>query len=437
LKPATPPTGHPPSTEKATPLWANIFYDENTKEYYFPRAPGIWIRLTESSIRRHLKNQGLSSAANGGVSAVDIALCEIQIQNCVRYAGPLAGHKSGVLSTSGTQILVTESPKLIAPIAGEWPTLRGVIEGMFDYGRVAQSLFLHGWLHVALQALYAGNNQPGQALIIAGPKDCGKSFLQNIITTLLGGRSAKPYAYMTKATSFNEDLFSGEHQMIEDDSSSVDIRARRAFGNQIKSVTVNETQRMHGKGKTALILRPFWRLSGTLNNELENLLVLPPMDSSIEDKLILLSAKRRPFPTETPAARRAFYESICSELPAYVHFLLHTFVIPANLKCARFGITHYHHPDILASISALSPETRLWALIESEILGGSKKPWIGTAMQLESRLCHQASGVAREAQKLFTFANACGVYLGRLRASKPKNVTKKRGAKVRDWMLKP
>jgi hypothetical protein len=420
-----------------TSKWANIYYDENTKEYYFPRGPACWIRLGESSVRRHLKAQGVSALANGNCSELETAINSIQLQNCVRYAGPLAGYQAGLIVCSGTQILVTESPKLIAPAKGKWPTLKKVLDGMLGFGRVDQTVFLHGWLKVALESLYSGNRHPGQALIIAGPKDCGKSLLQNLLTELLGGRSAKPYAFMTNSTSFNEDLFSAEHQMIEDDSSSVDIRARRAFGNKIKSVTVNVTQRMHGKGKKALILKPFWRLTGTLNNEWENLMVLPPMDPSIEDKLILLSAKRRPFPTSTPKARQAFGDKLTAELPAYVHFLLHEFSIPVGLRSTRFGIRHYHHPDILGAISALSPETRLWALIESEIFDTTKKPWTGTAMQLESRLCGSTSAVSREAQKLFTFSNACGVYLGRLKVSKPRHVLQMRGAKVRDWLLRP
>ena len=62
--------------------------------------------------------------------------------------------------------------------------------------------------------------------------------LQNILTVILGGRAAKPYQFMTGGTGFNSDMFGAEHLMIEDESPSTDMRARRAFGAQIKNMTV-------------------------------------------------------------------------------------------------------------------------------------------------------------------------------------------------------
>jgi hypothetical protein len=38
-------------------------------------------------------------------------------------------------------------------------------------------------------------------------------------------------------------------------------------------------------------LKPFWRLSITLNDEPENLLILPPLDESLGDKIMLLRAQ--------------------------------------------------------------------------------------------------------------------------------------------------
>ena len=88
--------------------------------------------------------------------------------------------------------------------------------------------------------------------MLAGPRDCGKSLLQSLLTILFGGRSAKPYRYMTGETSFNADLFGAEHLVIEDEQPNTDIRARRNFGAQIKEFTSNPMQSCHGKFREAV-----------------------------------------------------------------------------------------------------------------------------------------------------------------------------------------
>ena len=99
---------------------------------------------------------------------------------------------------------------------------------------------------------------------------------------------ASPYQYMTGMTPFNGEMFKAEHLVIEDNAASTDIRARRSFGSLLKTITVNDHQPCYAKGKQAVSLTPFCRLSISVNDEPENLMVLPPIDESIEDKLILL-----------------------------------------------------------------------------------------------------------------------------------------------------
>jgi Domain of unknown function (DUF3854) len=78
----------------------------------------------------------------------------------------------------------------------------------------------------------------GQALTLAGPKDCGKSLLQDLFTVMFGGRAAKPHRYMSGTTPFNGELFGSEHLVMEDDEPSTDIRARRNFGTKIKEIAL-------------------------------------------------------------------------------------------------------------------------------------------------------------------------------------------------------
>lgn len=425
-----------PSTSEDTKACPEVFYDEATKEYLLPIKEG-WLRINETSCRRHLKANGISPSKpdDALISPLDVTLNYIQVSNNVCYAGPLAGHKAGLYTDSGARVLVTSSPKLIEAKKGEWKTFRSFIERMLDGPDCKQSPYLFGWLKVALDNLKNGGGTPGQALVIAGGAGCGKSLLQNIITEILGGRQAKPYQYMIGETTFNGDLFGAEHLMVEDEAASSDLRIRRRFGAEIKSFTVNEMVRYHPKGKAAISLRPLWRLSITLNDEPENLMVLPPLDESLEDKVILLHAVWQPLPTNTLAERKAFREKLTSELPAFIDWL-ESWKIPQELVSPRFGIKHYHHPELISAIQQLTPEMKLWGMIETELFTSGDE-WKGTSLELALKLKSDCSSVKSEAKQLLAFYNTCGTYLGRLANSMPECVIEDRkSAKRRDWIIR-
>jgi len=50
--------------------------------------------------------------------------------------------------------------------------LKSIIRNMLG---ADQEIFLFGWLKVGYEALRAGKPRVGQALALAGPRDCGKS----------------------------------------------------------------------------------------------------------------------------------------------------------------------------------------------------------------------------------------------------------------------
>jgi energy-coupling factor transporter ATP-binding protein EcfA2 len=358
---------------------------------------------------------------------------------------------TGVYSIQGERVLVTNSPRIIKPVQGCWSTFRQVIDGLLIDGDIDQRPYLYGWLKRGYESLVSGTFTPGQALCLAGPRECGKSLLQLIITEILGGRSAKPYSFLTGETTFNSDHFAGEHLMIEDDVPSTDIRARRRLGAGIKAVTANTTHRCHAKNKTALILTPFWRLSITVNDEPENLLILPPLDDGLEDKLILLKANKvaMPMPVQSHEERKRFWDTLMSELPAFIHFLVN-WQIPEELKSQRWGIKQYHHPSIAEALTEAQPEIRLLSILD-EVLFLHQQPsyfqgkivehhtpaWEGSAEQLEATITDKECRYAREAQKLLYFSSACGTYLARLKKLHPERIGCRTMHGKRIWEIKP
>ncbi len=424
-----PPTGISipdisPATGQIIPSISDMeIYSENGKGYIVHGDQG-YIPMNETSVRRYLRSLGFPAkpVLNGAQSPIDQALLKIQLEQNIAYAGPLAGKREGLHQVNGAKVLVTSSPIILEPDPEvPWDFIHELIEGMFKPEGSEQLVFIKGWLKVAYRSLRSGISTPGQALAIAGPKDAGKTLFQAIIRECLGGRSANPYSYMAGRTDFNADLFWAECLMFGDEISSTDIRTRLKFGANIKQFTVNSEQRCHAKGRDALTLNPFWRITMSLNEEPENLMVLPPLDEHIADKIILVRARRPAlFDSQKWSTDRSQnWARIVDSLPGFLAHL-EALQIPQNLTSSRFGIREYHNPELLLRLGQISPEQRLLELIDEEIFGAypdSKnvpRTWEGKASRLEFTLTREGVPVAQSCKKLLQWDNACGTYLARL-----------------------
>lgn len=414
-----------------------VFYDVGRKDYWILDERKDWITVNETALKRHLRACGFAAKPQEGerLSALDQCLNTIQLKFNVAYAGPLAGYQKGPCEMCGNRILVTSSPKLIQPQEGMFRMLDHFLQNLFPG---EERLYAYGWLKVAYESLLADQPRPGQVLVLAGEKNSGKSLLQNLITEMLGGRAAKPYRYMSGGTDFNGELFGAEHLIIEDEIPSTDIRSRRAFGARIKDFTVNEVQSCHAKNRNATHLKPFWRLSVSLNDEPENLMILPPLDESLGDKMMLLKVAKAqlPMPTYTLEERREFWRTLVSELPAFLHFLT-KWSIPETLRCERFGITHFHDPELLEALDELAPEVRFLALLDdwfrTEPVG---QVFEGSAERLQSLLFNLSSLHSHEAKKLLHGPNSAATYLGRLLKKYPERIEYKRTGSERIWRIR-
>jgi len=416
------------------------WYDAGRKEYLVRTTSGEWQRYTESQYRRILRARGLSAepSKTENVSEVDRVIVEIQDKHAVSYAGRLAGWPAGVHDVAGGHILVTQSQKLIDAKPGDWQPLRTFIESLLGNSQ-GQILVFYGWLKVALEALYSRQFRPGQALVLAGPHNCGKSLLQQVLTVLFGGFFGRPYAYMSGQTAHNQDLFEAVHQIVEDDVASTRLDDRRKFGAKIKEITANRGQRCHPKFVDAMILDPFWRISISVNMEAENLMILPPLDESLTDKMIIFKAGRATLPCETcaPEDYKRCLTMLVDELPAFVAFL-QAWQIPDELRSGRYGVREYHHPDLVQALNALAPESKLAEIIDGIMFktNGAAKEWRGRASELEREL-RADEDYGAEAGRLFSFNTACGVYLSRLGKKDGRRYHCDHHADGNTWVIQP
>jgi hypothetical protein len=424
-----------------------IYFYPETGNYYVEDAKGKWIKTSSSDVEDELRTMGFNDRrfSAGVLSQLKEEKRRIRRENNVDYVGPVAGYPAGWMEQDELTVLVTGSTKLIEPVKGEFPIINHILNELLRDKRKyfdAYCKTTHEGLELCLKTK---ESTYGPVVIFAGPKNCGKSLVAaTILTPLLGGKSEDPFQYFVGETPFNAELTGAGHLVLEDSSSAKDIATRRRLGQEIKKYAANVKKKSHGKNKDGISLKPFQRLSVSVNDEPEDLETLPPMVDSLLDKILLFRCYpvALPMPAETPQEKFALAIAIAKEMPAYVYYLRHEFQIPEDIKVKqkgmRYGFNVFQDPVILERIEGTSPESQLLEMLEQTYLrkgafvpkSETKPQWIGmgSASQVFCTLTDGDYNPLRSAAiKLLMSPKKCGDYLSRLVERYPKRIKKYTG----------
>jgi len=374
-----------PKTDVKTCRLPEAYYNMESKDFMFRISADdkAFTPLNESPLRRQLKD-----AMGYDREEADFLVGRIQMEQGVHYVGPLAGHDIGFYDNDGSKILVTNSPVRIVPKAGDWRILYQFIENLLiledgkdEKEQMRQRDFFFGWIKTAFEGFNRPRNGTpcdGQALFLAGPAKSGKSLLQQLISVILGGkeRLAHPYKYLAGETTFNRDLFVAEHLVIDDCPALKNRAEREFFTAQIKNTVNPQSKRLEGKHKDAIVLNPFWRLSIAINDSDENLGGFLNLDEGSEDKFMIfkVNLSEMPMPTYTDEEKDRFWHTLVSEIP-HMLYDLQLWEIPDDMKASRFGVKHYHHPDIRSKMLGACDHLELLALIDDLMVKDYEPDW--------------------------------------------------------------
>lgn len=450
--------------------------------YWLQDSKGEWIYMNSDQFKRHLKAIGKKDAVQAhGLTGIEYEMHKADLDYRIKWAGALAGHWSGFKTLAGNNILVTQDPCLVDPLqapddapvvpaeyrcelfgeARGWPVLARVLKNLLscEIEGERQLLVFVSYVRHTLDCLYGKFWDKAPTLAIAGEVKCGKSLLIDVMAELFAKRFGKPYDWFVGRENFNADLLECVLLVIDDEVSDTNPKSRAVLGDRCKNIAAaaGGIQRIRGMHKEGISLQPLWRPVIAVNDTPDKLMVLPPIEEDNYDKMILLKAYRKelPMPADTPEERREFWQCLMSELPHFVWWIRNEFSIPRELR-GRFGVTHYHHPEVVKGLSELSNEMQLWHYLEQTVfkaqisednlLGDGQLgwgEWMGSAEELYSYLSKTNGNDSGrpylnqlEAQSL-----PKGPWLGRrlTRLSKlyPKSVILKRSAKKRVWHLIP
>lgn len=420
-----------------TPKLPALAYDQSRGEYWRETVGGVFVKTSASDIMRKLRILGHEPdrpTDTFGVKVGDAILDRVQEEGPVDHVYALAGHGPGIFTTpDGRRILVPRSPALVTPRPGpieNWERFLSELLGDEQLPHVVD------WLACAwadLRTRDPGRWRHNQLLILAGPPRCGKSFLQSLITRLFGGRVANPWLWMSGNTAFNQELAEAEHLAIDDQPAQRDSASRARFGAKVKELAVSTTLAVHGKGKQAVTLPTFRRLTMSLNDDADYMTVAPSLEASIVDKLIMVRCRPASMLDDWGENLRRFVE----ELPAFAHFL-ETWGI--HYPDQRFGTRAYLNPELVAMLSDFEPHLRLREMLDAvlwtDTANVTRAPVRVSSMDLQARLIGD-SRWGPIARQIMPYSTACGVLLGKLEREMPGRFKSTRSQGSTTWLIHP
>ena len=394
---------------------------------YAMRSGGKFISLpSEDQVKQHLKVFGVRISS----SDRECHLCDIRTEQNVAYIGEVAGYPAGLHQFNGDRFLVTKGPSIVGAEPGDGSFIFDFIYRLLvvdeDQTQLRNCL---AWLAHCRRCVKAGRRDQCPALAVAGTSGSGKSLLIEIARRCLGGRAANGYRYLSGSTNFNGDLVGAELIFADDEAASRDHRARLKLAQNIKNLLFAGSVRVEAKGRDAFNCQPVQTVMLAVNDDPQHLRVLPELDDTMRDKIILLSSRPNALPAEMVGRREAISRAIDRALPAFLYELENMdFRQHYDLQTGR--LTCYWNPEIVEGIAALSPELRLLELIwecpntqNAVVLDGE---WVGTASQIESYLTRSDAETRHAAARLLSWDGACGTFLSRL-ANNPESGVEKAG----------
>jgi len=346
----------------------DFYFDGNA--YYKPAANGF-DRISREDASLALRSMGFRHrlVSNCELTPCEVALHRLQSEHRVDYSGPICGRPAGLWREKDVRILSTRGPNIIHPKEGDASPIEMLLGSLLGDGRDQffdqQYLTFCGWIARGRQALkHPEQHLPGQAVALVGPRDCGKSLLQSLITHMLGGREADPALWLVKGNDFNGPLWGAEHLRLGDEELIEDSRDRHALRDRMKKMVTADVFSLHRKHQDANDFRPIWRVSISCNDDGGSLAVLPPLSDDFADKIIYLKCypPTNQYHDGSTEGAREFWQRLLGAIPAFL-YQIETLPLPEQYRKSRFYVREFHHPDIVELIAGASPVGPLGELI--------------------------------------------------------------------------
>ena len=365
-----------------------MFHDGQS--YWRPTGRGKWRAYTKEDTAQHLRLcKGLNSqAGRNEPSEVDRALEHVRHWGDIIGAAPFAFRPTGIVELDGgDRILNTYTRRVVMPHDqpvqwgpnGQFPFISEYIGGMLD--PVEQLDYLLSWLRRFYVGAMNLSLDSGQNIFIVGPVGTGKTlFSTKLLAKLMAGH-APAENYLLGKTDFNAQLFESALWTVDDTSANDDPNAHKRFSSIIKRMAANTTFEYHAKFRQPVSVSWQGRVIVTANSDEDSIRILPDLDISILDKIMIFKAATRMMKF---ASNREVEATIDREMPFFARYLV-DYQVPEHCKgSSRFGVVSYHEKSLVRTAQLTSRLNSFHEILEdwkSDYFAEHREPWCGTAHQ--------------------------------------------------------
>lgn len=387
----------PPEIQRAAPSPSSEFYyRKKQKDFLIVRGKtGEVIPLDKDGLTGALDSEGLVDPEDK--AAMKAAVNEVRMDWAVDYDGSMPGYCRGLHRAGGKKYYCDTEPTWLAGVAPDlredgdatlvqgqgWPTIDAFLKGLMVPPGAEAAGNKFGALNALFWSLKLAREtlqeallpprdgepravRPGPASVFCGPRNCGKSFLVNlIITPLLGGRTVDAHkAFTSDSEGFNGELLEGEIWTVDDKVHACDLNSRRQFAANIKNKLYAGHVSFHAKFKNPVTIQPWARLFILCNDQDEAIRVLPVLTDDLADKMHFWRCYNVAggLPTQTGAEWHAFGAQIRRELPAFAGWL-DALEIPETKRDSRNGMKCWQDAYIVNLLADQTPEHQLGLLL--------------------------------------------------------------------------
>jgi hypothetical protein len=379
---------------KGLTTWADLLGHEFVKAYkqkqladaagsaYYEAGSGdyalyvskVWQTYNKDNMLMRLKVGGISHRIKPGQTATDAEQVLMLIQETRRVAGaaPFMFNKSAVVDYNGVKFLNTAAQDVVLHPAdratkADFPWLALFFDHIFDdtpvRGNVARDYFF-AWLQRFYLAALNGEPRLGQMMLIAGPPGQGKSFLSVRVMKSIFGLASDASNYLLEGKGFNKELGCVNLWNVDDSKSTATYSDHKRFSEMLKKHVASPELTYQPKYVDAVTLTWFGRICMTCNDDSDSLGIVPQLDGSILDKIMLIkcSTWRAKFGT-----LKENDEMLERELPYFLRWLV-DWTAPIGVLDStnpRYGVHSYHHPDLVEAARDSSPDHRFVEVLEA------------------------------------------------------------------------
>ena len=365
----------------------DTYYDG--KRYWVKDGTDNWATLQKEDLSMHMRLAGFSHNARkkgDPASEIDELLCFIQSHRRVKGAAPFLFNFEEVATYRGQEYINTVKHKRTMEPADHVDESK--CKNLLDWWSTwldGGTGHFFGWLKHFYEGARSGNLKPGHSLILAGGADQGKSLFSCFILPKIFGGGADAGDYLMGGESFNGELLESAVWQIDDNVSAADFRTHKRFSEMLKKVTATPAIPYRVMYMNPVMVERRGRVVITTNTDADSLAVLPNLDGTILDKLMILKLKEDYLPWFRKLNNLDEISKVIEEeLPWFLSWLLDYQPPEEVTKGAspRYGAHPFHHKELMIEAEDLTPEMRDLELLEHWWAANGRKAWEGTTSSL-------------------------------------------------------